>query len=266
MTTETNQKTASAPTSARPSWFQRRILTGNRLHKWLIVLLAAGCAGLYGWHLWTTHEMRGQLDQEQTAMKNKIEGAIQVQMETSLRVTGLGLSWAATQAMQRDDLTGIDAHITRMVKEGPVTLIAVVDREGVVRVATNKKLEGQAASTALPGAPLAAAELTVVEQGAELLLVAPLEYGLGRVVLVYDWPDLMAEPALGAVKPATPTQATTPAPTQATTPAPTQAPTQTTTPAPTQATTPAPAPAPTLTPEPATTPEPAPATTPAPVP
>ena len=212
MTTETNEKTASAPTTARPSWFQRKVLTGNRLHKWLIVLLAVGCAGMYGWHLWRTHELRGQLDQERTAMKNKVEGAIQDQMEASLRVTGMGLSWAATQAMQRDDLTGIDTHITRMVKEGPVTLIAVVDREGVVRVATNKKLEGQPASAGFPGVSLTVTELTVTERGAELVLVAPLEYGLGSAVLVYDWPDLVGEPAVGVAKPAAPTPPQNPTP------------------------------------------------------
>lgn len=249
MTTEANQKTASTPATIRPSWFQRRVLTGNRLHKWLIVLLAAGCAGLYGWHLWSEHELRGQLDQSRAAMQQRIEGAIQTQMETSLRITGMGLSWAATQAMQRDDLGGIDTHITRMVKEGPVKLVAVVDRESVVRVATNKKLEGQPASTALPGAPLAATELTVVEHGAELLLVAPLEYGLGRVVLVYDWPDLMSQPAAVGITPAAPTG--TPAGTSGPTGTPTGTPAPTGTPtgapgltgtAPATGTTPAPAP------------------------
>lgn len=221
MTIEANEKTASAPTTARPSWFQRKVLTGNRLHKWLIVLLAAGCAGLYGWHLWTVHELSGQLDQERTAMKSQIEGAIQKQMESSLRVTGMGLGWAATQAMQGDNLDGIDKHITRMVKEGPVSLIAVIDRDGVVRVATNKKLEGQTASAELPGVPLTATELTVVERGAELVLVAPLDYGLGSVVLVYDWPDLVGAPAAGAARPAAQTPATTPEATPAT-PAPAQ--------------------------------------------
>lgn len=228
--TEVNEKTASAPTTARSSWLQRKLLTGNRLHKWLIVLLAAGCAGLYGWHLWRMNELSGQRDQERAAMENKLKDAIQRQMEVSLRITGMGLSWAATQAMQGSNLDSINTHITHMVKEGPVKLVAVVDREGVVRVATNKKLEGQAASAGFPGVPLTATELTVVERGAELVLVAPLEYGLGSAVLVYDWPDLVGEPAAGTAGPAagTVTPQAPPAPTAPATPAttPTLAPAQ----------------------------------------
>lgn len=221
--TEANEKTASAPTTARPSWFRRKVLTGNRLHKWLIVLLAGGCAGLYGWHLWRMNELSGQRDQDRLALKSQVEDAIQRQMEVSLRITGMGLSWAATQAMQGSNLDGINTHITRMVKEGPVKLVAVVDREGVVRVATNKKLEGQPASAEFPGVPLAATELTVIERGAELVLVAPLEYGLGSAVLVYDWPDLVGEPAAGIAGPAAP-QTAPPAPTTPATPATTPTP------------------------------------------
>jgi hypothetical protein len=194
------QKSVSG--TAKPSWLQRRILSGNRLHKWLIVLLAAGCLGLYVWHMVSTSQLRDTLAEERAALKTQAEGMVGAQTQASLRVTGLAMSWAATQSMQREELSLIDTHITRMVKEGPVKLIAVLDGTGQVRVSTNKKLEGRPGSAEFPGAPLTATELTVVEHGGGLLVVAPLEYALGTVVMVYDKPVLpTAPPAAPATTP-----------------------------------------------------------------
>jgi hypothetical protein len=201
MTVDANPNNASGVPAARPSWVKRRILSGNRLHKWLILLLAAGGLGLYGWHMWSMNELRDALAKERAAMQTQVEGTLGAQAQTSLRLTAMALSWAASQAMQREELSAVDEHITRMVKEGPVKLIAVLDRDGLVRVSTNKKLEGTPGSTTLPGAPLAATEPTVVERGAELMVVAPLDYALGAAVLVYDKPALP-----GAQPPAAPAQ------------------------------------------------------------
>jgi hypothetical protein len=194
MTVDANQNKASDVTAARPSWLRRRVLSGNRLHKWLILLLAVGGLGLYGWHLWSMRELHDALAKERVAMKTQVEGMVDAQTQSSLRLTAMALSWAASQAMQREELTAVDEHITRMVKEGPVKLIAVLDRDGLVRVSTNKKLEGQAGSAAFPAAPLAAKEPTVVPNGAELVVVAPLDYALGSAVLVYERPTLPGAP------------------------------------------------------------------------
>jgi hypothetical protein len=208
MTVDVNQSNASNVTAARPSWFQRRILSGNRLHKWLILLLAAGGLGLYGWQWWSMSELRDALAKESAARQTQVQSMIDAQTQSSLRLTAMALGWAASQAMQREELTAVDEHITRMVKEGPVKLVAVLDRDGLVRVSTNKKLEGTPGSTALPGAPLTAKEPTVIERGAELLVVAPLDYALGTAVLVYDRPTLPGAPTPAAAQPAQPAPAT----------------------------------------------------------
>jgi hypothetical protein len=198
MTVDANQNKASDVTAARPSWLRRRILNGNRLHKWLILLLAAGGLGLYGWHMWSMDQLRDALGKERTAMATQVEGMVDAQTQTSLRLTAMALSWAASQAMQRQELTLVDEHITRMVKEGPVKVIAVLDRDGLVRVSTNKKHQDQPGSAAFPGASLTAKEPAVVERGTELLVVAPLDYALGTVVLVYDRPTLPGAPPAAA--------------------------------------------------------------------
>jgi hypothetical protein len=203
MTVDVNQNKASDVTAARPSWLRRRILSGNRLHKWLILLLAAGCLGLYGWQWWSMNQLREALAKESAARHTQVQGMLDSQTRSSLRLTAMALSWAASQSMQREELTAVDEHITRMVKEGPVRLVAVLDRDGLVRVSTNKKLEGTPGSTALPGAPLTAKEPTVVEHGADLVVVAPLDYALGTAVLVYDRPTLPGAPPPAAGQPAT---------------------------------------------------------------
>lgn len=201
--TDATQNKASDVTAARPSWLQRRVLSGNRLHKWLILLLALGGLGLYGWHMWSTRELHDAFARERAALKTQVDDMIGVQTQSSLRLTAMALSWAASQAMQREEYTAVDEHITRMVKEGPVKLVAVIDRNGMVRVSTNKKLEGQTGTAAFATAPLTAKEPTVAEQGAELVVVAPLDYALGTAVLVYDRPGVPgATPAAPAAQPA----------------------------------------------------------------
>ncbi|HWN70780.1 MAG TPA: hypothetical protein VNM90_24230 [Haliangium sp.] len=201
MTVDANQNKASDVSAARSSWLQRRVLSGNRLHKWLILLLVAGGLGLYGWHWWSMNQLRDGLAKESAARHTQVQSLIDAQTQSSLRLTAMALSWAASQAMQREELTAMDEHITRMVKVGPVKLIAVLDRDGLVRVSTNKKLEGTPGATALPGAPLTAKEPTVVERGDELVMVAPLDYALGTAVLIYDRPTLPGAPP--ATPPAT---------------------------------------------------------------
>jgi hypothetical protein len=75
-----------------------------------------------------------------------------------------------------------------MVQVGPVTLVAVIDQEGTVRVSTNKKLQGQTAATVFAGLPLDTEEVQVVNQDGKLVLVTPLmEDGnrIGVAVLTY---------------------------------------------------------------------------------
>lgn len=215
MTSDSNQKTGSTADPARASWFQRRVLAGNRLHRWLIVILAVGCAGLYVWRMVTVHQLRSALDTERAALQAQVQGEVTAQMRAALRVTGWSLRWAASQAMDRDDTSGIDAQITRMVKEGPVELIAVLDGDGAIRVATNKKLEGTMGSVAFPGVSLAATDVTVAEHEEGLVVVAPLERSLGTAVLFYD------EPALAKVE--APAEAPAEAPEAAEAPQPAEA-------------------------------------------
>ena len=207
MTVDANPPKASHVTASRSSWLQRRVLSGNRLHKWLILVLVAGVLGLYGWHAWRVHELRGAQELERSTMTTQVEGAVDAYTASSLRVTAMALGWAASQAMQREDLPAMNVHLERMVKEGPVKVIAVLGGDGLVRVSTNKKHEGMSGSAAFPDAPLTATELTVREHGAELTVVAPLDDALGAAVLVYDrltLPDAQAATAPAAGQP-TPT-------------------------------------------------------------
>jgi hypothetical protein len=173
---------------ARPG-LRARILHGNRLHKVLIVILAVGLLSLYVWHLVTTSQVRSQLEAHMAASEERYTRSLTDQAATSLRLTGHALGWAAASDLGEANLGAIDGHITRMVRVGPVTVIAVADQEGTVRVSTNKKLEGQRAAAVFPGLPLEAEDVGVVDRDGEMVLVAPMiENGnrLGVAVLVYD--------------------------------------------------------------------------------
>ena len=184
-------RSSGAPSKPAKRGIRSRLLDGNRLHKVLIILLALGCITLYVWHEVEMRQVRSHVETEMAALQVSHNQALAEQAEISLRLVGHPLGWAATQSLLQGDLAGIDARITRMVKVAPVSVIAVVDDEGTVRVATNKKLEGQPAATVFPGLPLEVEEVTVQEQDDELVMVAPLLQDgnrIGSAVLAYAQP------------------------------------------------------------------------------
>lgn len=201
-TNQTSNPGASAqtppPGAGKRSGIRRRLFDGNRLHKVLIVILGLGCLAIYVWHLVAINTMRDQMAARLTANQEHQARALIEQATTSLRVTGHALGWAAAGDMAEANLAAVDAHITRMVQVGPVTVIAVIDQEGTVRVSTNKKLQGQRAATAFPGLPLDAEDVVVIDQDGKLTLVAPMVEGdsrIGAVVLRYERGAARATPA-----------------------------------------------------------------------
>ncbi len=158
----------------RTPWLRRRVLDGNRLHKWLVAILAIALVGTWGFHLYTVQRLSGQVAEERQRLYDEVLGE---EARSAVEAIGVALGWGAAEALGRDDMATIDATITRLVKVGPVLQVAVLDADSVVRVATNKKLEGVAGARAFPGLPLAAAKLTVFGGATDdgpLVVVAPL--------------------------------------------------------------------------------------------
>ncbi|WP_428268276.1 hypothetical protein [Haliangium sp.] len=193
MTTDSNETAEKGRRKAgigRSSWVRRQLIDGNRLHRWLIGLLAVGWLATLGWHLVRASQIQAAVDEERSALQEEVLGP---SIRASLRVTGLALGWAASESMARGDIDAIEERITRMVKEGPVLHIGVIDAEGLVRVATNKKLEGKPAAVAFPGIPLDVTELEIMDAdpGGVINVVIPLvpeHERLGLAVMSYAGP------------------------------------------------------------------------------
>ncbi len=183
-TSATTQKVKTRKKATDPSghsWLRRRFIDGNGVHKILIVMLALGCAGLYGWQVWQAYEAEQARDGELATMRAALQSEFDGKAASSLRLTGSALGWAAATDLARDNLAAIDRELTRLVKEEGVTRLAVIDGNGVVRVCTNKKLEGQTATEAFPGVAFDVDEIATVSADDERLLVVPLMYDNARV-------------------------------------------------------------------------------------
>ena len=105
-------------------------------------------------------------------------------------MAALPLSWAVRQELQDKSYREIALYFQQLVGLGGVQRIALVSREGSVRVASDKKLEGRTATEAFPGAPLEDDRPAVRPVGAKgLEAVVPimgLNTRLGTLIIDYD--------------------------------------------------------------------------------
>ena len=127
---------------------------------------------------------------EREALLARANAAAAAQAAELLKMAALPLSWAVRQELQDKSYREIALYFQQLVGLGGVQRIALVSREGSVRVASDKKLEGRTATEAFPGAPLEDDRPAVRPIGAKgLEAVVPimgLNTRLGTLIIDYD--------------------------------------------------------------------------------
>jgi len=143
--------------------------------------------------LWKEISVRGvsaRYEEERAGIVEQTRTALVDQTREMLRLSAVPLGWSVRTEMIRENYHQIDDYMQRLVKEPHVNRIALVDYEGSILIATDKKLEGQKADSVFPSSILEVGKVTVHDEGTEEVLVAVpiLSYDarLGTLVLAYS--------------------------------------------------------------------------------
>ena len=183
---------------------------GGRLVRWLegllaflLVVVVFAAAFLYI----ATEGRIGKLKAEAAAERARIEARETSEREALskraaaeqtarakklLTLSALPLSWAIRSSLQEKDFHQIGVYLHEFVALGGVERAAVVLRDGIAKVATDKKLEGRPAAEAFSAARISDDAPTVRgEIGEPLEAVIPimgLNARLGTLIIDYEAP------------------------------------------------------------------------------
>jgi len=153
----------------------------------LVVLLILG--GAYGWRAWEMRGLERRLALERSQLSTAQQQALEVQARDLLRLAARPLAWAVRAELLRGNIGQVDDYFREFVRERGVNSVLLVAPDGKIQLATNRKLETQAAATVVPKAILDAPDVSLEAAGGLLRLGVPVmgfDRRLGLLVIDYD--------------------------------------------------------------------------------
>jgi hypothetical protein len=161
--------------------------------KFYLTIIAILVIAVIAVFLWKEISMRGvasRYEAERSEIAEQTRAALVDQTREMLRLSAVPLGWSVRTEMIKENYHQIDDYMQRFVKEPHVSRVVLVNYEGSIQIATDKKLEGQRADSVFPSAILEVGKVTVHDEGTEEVLVAVpiLSYDarLGTLVLAYS--------------------------------------------------------------------------------
>ena len=147
-------------------------------------------AGLLVWQIVGNAQTKRAFKKQRAEMA-AAHASLQIdQAEQLLRTSGSLLAAAIHGPLAAGDFETIETVIKALVVERQIELVAVADQNGIVRISTNHKLEGQTLSEAFPGVLLEPA-VVVTKHEASLVVATPVvdsEQTVGHAVISFALP------------------------------------------------------------------------------
>ena len=157
----------------------------------VIVVLVIALGVVYVWKVLAVRGASQELEAELERLTGQTRSALVDQTREMLLLSAVPLSWSVRTEMIKENFDQIDDYMQRYVKEPNVARVVLINHEGSVQIATDKKLEGQAADAVFPPGVLEVSKATVIEpaDSGEMLAAIPIlsyDARLGTLVVVYS--------------------------------------------------------------------------------
>lgn len=152
-----------------------------------VLLLFVG--GTYAWKEWAVRGLESRFVAERNQLSTTQRQALDMQARDLLRLAARPLAWAVRAELLRGNVGQVDDYFREFVRERGVTSVLLVGPEGKILLASNRKLETQAADGTVSKALLEAPDVTIEEAGGLLRLGVPVmgfDRRLGLLVIEYD--------------------------------------------------------------------------------
>lgn len=157
----------------------------GRLRFVIAVAAAVVLAGLLLWQ-WigaSAVEQEGRADR--SALIGEHTRQLDAEATQLLRVAGTLLHAAIAEPVADQRFEVVEERIKPLIREASIMVVAVSDESGVIRIATNHKLEGKRLTDAFPRAP-AGDVIEVSHLESSLIAAIPIEHAgaqVGRAVI-----------------------------------------------------------------------------------
>ena len=162
------------------------------MRRTLWTLVVAALAGTGIWYYWQIKEelmsksseisrLEYQMEHEQTrSLARKDSFMFELIMEP--------FGWTIRNELLSDNLDQIHQYLSQYVKHTSIELIAVIDDQGTIISATDKKIEKRKFTNVFPGHELDKTELTIDRKENRLYIAQPLmgfDRPIGSIFLVF---------------------------------------------------------------------------------
>lgn len=157
----------------------------------VIVLLGIGLTTAVIWYEVQLSQVRRAADSRAERVRLEAEKELAANAGSLLRLSALPLAWAIRDAMLRQQMSDVDDYVTRMVQQPHVRLVLFADPDGTIRIASDRKLQGSAATDVVPDAPIDTSEPAVTDSRGESTVTVPImgyDRRLGTLVYRYKRP------------------------------------------------------------------------------
>jgi hypothetical protein len=155
----------------------------------VIATLALVALGIYAWNFVTVGRLRAGFEAERARSSTAQKQALTGQARALLRLSARPLAWSVRGELLRGNLGQIDDYFREFVRERGVSSLLLVDKDGRIALATNRKLETQPADSVLSKALLESPDVAFEEAGTALRMAVPVmgfDRRLGTLVVDYD--------------------------------------------------------------------------------
>ncbi|MDI6851377.1 MAG: hypothetical protein QMD82_05515 [bacterium] len=163
---------------------------------YLVFILIIVAAGMYLWGYMKVRQMEKTVKEKEVVMVEKAQLMVNESTQELLKVVALPLTWAIRKEMIKGNYEQINDYMERLVQEKGFKEILLVDPQGVIVLATDKKLQGQKFADYYPAEILEVDDVTV-SADANIIRVATPVMGinakLGVLVFTYTPGKVSAE-------------------------------------------------------------------------
>jgi len=152
-----------------------------------VLLLLVG--GTYVWKEWAVRSLERRFAAERGQLSTAQRQALGVQARDLLRLAARPLAWAVRAELLRGNVGQVDDYFREFVRERGVNAVLLVGPDGKILLATNRKLETQAADAFVSKTIIEAPDVMLEEVGGVLRLGVPVmgfDRRLGLLVIDYD--------------------------------------------------------------------------------
>lgn len=164
-------------------------MENKKLNLYIMGVLGALVVVMFFWKVFAVQGVEKTMRAQQAALVEKSQQVLSGQTRHFLRMTTVPLIWAVRKEMLQDNYGQINEYLTSFVRERNVQQILLVKADGVIAVATDKKIEGSPASSFYPAPTFENNDIDIVEdKDGHLQVVAPvmgLNARLGTLILIY---------------------------------------------------------------------------------